>query len=91
MVNVDTSPFMLYFSRDYLWRHFIKHYNELASLEVSVEYEINTWNNEHPSENKNTIIASNYLFDASDNREKITSDFIELVKKNEPDSLVIAY
>lgn len=88
IVNIDTSPFMLYFNRDYLWQHFIREY-DLTALDISVDYEINTWNNEYNLESTNTIIASSYLFDASDNREKIKSDFIELVNKYDPASLLL--
>ncbi len=91
IVNMDTSPFMLYFNKEYLHKHFIKKYELLTSLDVSVDYEINTWNNdnEHNLESTNTIIASSYLFDVSDNIEKIKSDFIELVKKHKPTSLLL--
>lgn len=88
IVNIDTSPFMLYFNRDYLWQHFIKEYN-IASMDVNVDYEVNSWNNEYNLESTNTIIASSYLFDASDNREKIKADFVELVRKYDPASLLL--
>jgi len=88
IINIDTSPFMLYFNRDYLWQHFLQQY-DLSGLEVSVEYTINSWNNEYDLESTNTIIASSYLFDATDNREQIKQDFVELVRKYDPSSLLL--
>ena len=54
-----------------------------------MEYEVNSWNNEYNLESTNTIMASSYLFDASDNREKIKADFVELVRKYDPASLLL--
>jgi DNA helicase II / ATP-dependent DNA helicase PcrA len=89
IVNIDTSPFMLHFNRDFLWKYFIKEY-DLSLLDVNIEYEINSWNNNNNNNAfENTIISSSYLFDASDNTEKIKQDFIELVKKYDPDSLLL--
>lgn len=88
IINIDTSPFMLYFNRDYLWQHFLKEY-PLSDFDLNVEYTINSWNNEHNLESTNTIIASSYLFDASDNREQIKQDFIDLVRKYDPASLLL--
>ena len=88
IINIDTSPFMLYFNRDYLWQHFIRQYN-IDSLDISIEYSINSWNNEYNFESANTVIASSYLFDSSDNKEIIKQDFIELVKRYNPASLLL--
>ena len=68
IVNIDTSPFMLYFSRDYLWQHFLSQY-DLKDIHINIEYSVNSWNNEYDLQSTNTIIASSYLFDASDNKE----------------------
>ncbi|MEQ9287694.1 MAG: UvrD-helicase domain-containing protein [Cyclobacteriaceae bacterium] len=88
IINIDTSPFMLYFNRDYLWQHFAKEY-DLSEININIEYSINSWNNEYHLKSTNTIIASSYLFDASDNKEKIQADFVELVKKYDPSSLLL--
>jgi DNA helicase-2/ATP-dependent DNA helicase PcrA len=88
IINIDTSPFMLYFNRDYLWPNFMKYYN-INELDIQIEYEINTWNNENNKEITNTVIASSYLFDASDNQEKIKADFIELIRKYNPSKLLL--
>jgi DNA helicase-2/ATP-dependent DNA helicase PcrA len=88
IINIDTSPFMLYFNRDYLWPYFMKYYS-INELDVQIEYEINSWNNEYNKEITNTVIASSYLFDASDNQEKIKADFIDLIRKYNPSKLLL--
>ncbi len=88
IINIDTSPFMLYFNRDYLWQHFLKQY-QFSSEEVQIEYNVNSWNNENDLESSNTFIASSYLFDSSDNREKIKDDFLEIVNQYSPSTLLL--
>lgn len=88
IINIDTSPFMLYFNRDYLWQHFLKQY-QFSSEEVQIEYSVNSWNNENNLESSNTFIASSYLFDSSDNREKIKEDFLEIVNQYSPSTLLL--
>jgi len=88
IINIDTSPFMLYFNRDYLWQHFLKQYH-FATDEVQIEYSVNSWNNENDLESSNTFIASSYLFDSSDNRDKIKQDFIDIVKRYNPSTLLL--
>ena len=88
IINIDTSPFMLYFNKDYLWQHFIKEYT-FTNNEVQVEFCVNSWNNESYLESSNTFIASSYLFDSSDKQEKIKQDFINIVSKNSPSTLLL--
>jgi len=88
IINIDTSPFMLYFNKDYLWKHFLKQY-PFSSEEVQIEYNVNSWNNENDLESSNTFIASSYLFDSSDNKEKIKDDFIEIVNQYSPSTLLL--
>lgn len=88
IINIDTSPFMLYFNRDYLWQHFLKQY-EFAVDEVQIEYSVNSWNNENDLESSNTFIASSYLFDSSDNKDKIKQDFIDIVNQYNPSTLLL--
>jgi len=88
IINIDTSPFMLYFNRDYLWQHFLKEY-PFSSQEVQIEFSVNSWNNESSTESTNTIIASSYLFDSSDNKEKIKKDFLQIVNQYSPSTLLL--
>ena len=88
IINIDTSPFMLFFNRDYLWQHFIKEY-PFTEDEVQLEYSVNSWNNESNLDSSNTFIASSYLFDSSDNQQKIKQDFIDIVSQYSPSTLLL--
>ncbi len=87
IVNIDTSPFMLYYNKDYLWQYFLEAYN-LSGINYEIDYEINSWNNTNP-ESKETIISSSYLFDASDNKEEIIENFKGIVKTYNPSALLL--
>jgi DNA helicase-2/ATP-dependent DNA helicase PcrA len=85
VINIDTSPFMLVYNKEYLWKEFIKVYPEIDSNFIA-EYEVNSWNNERNIETSNPILAASYLFDASDNKAEIANDFSSLVKKYKPNT-----
>jgi len=74
VINIDTSPFMLNYNKEYLWKEFLKFYPEIDNNFI-VEYEVNSWNNERDLETSNPILAASYLFDASDNKTEISNDF----------------
>ncbi len=91
IVNVDTSPFMLYYGRDYLWAEFLKRYP--ACSDIVVDYEINSWNNRTEREISGPWIIASYLFDVSDTykgetfkdyRESVKTAFAELIRNFNP-------
>lgn len=88
VINIDTSPFMLEYNRDYLWKEFVKKYHEIDK-DFIVEYEVNSWNNEKNSETLNPILSASYLFDASDNKNEIANDFKALVNKYKPNTVLL--
>lgn len=88
VINIDTSPFMLVYNKEYLWKEFIKVYPEIDSNFIA-EYEVNSWNNERNIETSNPILAASYLFDASDNKAEIANDFSSLVKKYKPNTVLL--
>jgi DNA helicase-2/ATP-dependent DNA helicase PcrA len=88
IINIDTSPFMLEYNRDYLWKEFVKKYPEIDK-DFIVEYEVNSWNNENNLETSNPILSASYLFDASDNKNEIANDFNTLVKKYKPKTVLL--
>lgn len=88
VINIDTSPFMLEYNRDFLWKEFVKTYPEIDNTFI-VEYEVNSWNNERDLETSNPILSASYLFDASDNKSEIANDFKELVKKYKPKTVLL--
>ena len=66
IINIDTSPFMLYYSRDYLWSNFLKEYRFCNEISSDIEYEINSWSNSNKVTVSNPWITASYLFDISD-------------------------
>ncbi|MCH5598620.1 UvrD-helicase domain-containing protein [Niabella ginsengisoli] len=88
IINIDTSPFMLSYNKEYLWKEFLKLYPEIDNNFI-VEYEVNSWNNERDLETSNPILAASYLFDASDNKTEIANDFKALVNKYKPNTVLL--
>lgn len=66
IINVDTSPFMLRYSRNYLWKYFTEAYPFAAELSENIEYDVNSWSNEKRFDISNPWITASYLFDISD-------------------------
>lgn len=88
IINIDTSPFMLKYNRDYLWKEFVKSYPEIDTNFI-VEYKVNSWNNDNNLETSKPILSASYLFDASDNKTEIANDFNDLVKKYKPKTVLL--
>ncbi|MFN3753983.1 UvrD-helicase domain-containing protein [Flavobacterium sp.] len=88
IVNIDSSPFMLYYNRDYLWKEFVQSYPEIDS-EFKIEYEVNSWNNRNGVSTTNSFLVASYLFDDSDNQEEISKDFLNLVKIYKPSAVLL--
>ncbi|WP_312324443.1 UvrD-helicase domain-containing protein [Soonwooa sp.] len=99
IINIDTSPFMLYYSRDYLWKHFITEYNECNDFSNHIEYEINSWNNTTDYQINNPWITASYLFDISDTsdgttlnidyKNSVKNGFNELIRKFNPTTVLL--
>ena len=88
VINIDTSPFMLNYNKEYLWQKFILSYPEIDSNFI-IEYEVNSWNNERHLNTSNPILAASYLFDDSDNQNEITKDFINLIEQYKPNTVLL--
>ena len=88
VINIDTSPFMLNYNKEYLWKEFLKVYPEIDNNFI-IEYEVNSWNNKRDLETSNPILAASYLFDASDNKTEIVNDFKGLVNKYKPNTVLL--
>ncbi len=88
VVNIDTSPFMLLYNKEYLWKEFIQAYPEIDSNFI-IEYEVNSWNNERHLNTSNPILAASYLFDDSDNQTEINKDFISIINKYNPNTILL--
>lgn len=88
IINIDSSPFMLQYSRDYLWKEFKLFYPEIDA-NFKIEYEVNSWNNNNNVTTTNSILAASYLFDDSDNQEAISKDFLKLVEIYKPSAVLL--
>jgi len=99
IINVDTSPFMLYYSKDYLWEHFISEYKHCQEFKDEIEYEINSWSNSKKASVTNPWITASYLFDISDTatngqvhteyKESVKEGFRELIKIFKPSTILL--
>jgi len=99
IVNVDTSPFMLYYSRDYLWKHFLTEYKHCNDFTSDLEYEINSWSNSRKVSITNPWITASYLFDISDTgingevnaeyKESVKTGFRDLIKLFSPSTILL--
>ena len=88
IVNIDSSPFMLHYNRDYLWKEFVLSYPEIDT-NFRIEYEVNSWNNNHGVSTANSMLVASYLFDDSDNQEEISKDFLKIVAIYKPSAVLL--
>lgn len=90
IINVDTSPFMLSYNNDFLWKAFISKYQSLRNNpHFIVEYNVNSWNVKSDQQAINPWITASYLFDVSDNKEVVTNDFFEIIKHYNPTTVLL--
>jgi DNA helicase II / ATP-dependent DNA helicase PcrA len=87
IVNIDSSPFMLHYSKEFLWKHFCSKYTHCSSLEI--DYEVNSWNNKRKISVSNPWLSASYLFDISDDKEIIKNDFTALVNTYKPTTVLL--
>jgi DNA helicase-2/ATP-dependent DNA helicase PcrA len=88
IVNIDSSPFMLHYNRNYLWKEFLISYPEIDS-NFQIVYEVNSWNNNSRISTANSMLVASYLFDDSDNQEEISKDFLKLVALYKPSAVLL--
>ncbi len=87
IINIDTSPFMLEYNHKYLWPAFIAKYPEAS--DIKYEFSVNSWSNSDHTQFSNPWIAASYLFDHTENKEEIKSDFVKLTEKFKPKKLLL--
>ena len=98
IVNVDTSPFMLHYSRHYLWKHFLQFYPNCRDFDSGtnqIEYHINAWANIQKLKITNAWITASYLFDISDTdastnyKAEALEGFQQILKLYNPSRLLL--
>lgn len=87
IINVDSSPFMLGYLKQYLWPRAIKYYPELATM--AVDYQVCSWSNRGDIAVVNPWICASYLFDSSDNEDYLTSHFEQLIDQFQPQKVLM--
>lgn len=96
IINIDTSPFMLNYNKDFLWKHFIEQYpycKEFDNESNPIEYEVNSWSNKKVSISNPWITAS-YLFDISDDKDpnyksSVLNGFNDVIKNYDPTKMLL--
>lgn len=95
IINIDTSPFMLHYSKDLLWKHFLTEYPNCNDFSNDIEYEVNSWNNKKNMAISDPWITASYLFDISDTsdtgdyKKAVLSGFQEILKEYNPAKLLL--
>lgn len=95
IVNIDTSPIMLQYSRNYLWKHFLLKYPICNDFNNDIEYEVNAWNNNRKIAISNPWITASYLFDISDTtglgdyRKAVLTGFTDIIELYNPAKLLL--
>lgn len=89
VINVDTSPFMLSYNRDFLWKHFVKRYPLCEEISQSNDYRLNAWSNIEEEDCSNVWICASYLFDHSENTQSIAQDFKDIVDRYKPNRVIL--
>ncbi len=90
IINIDTSPFMLSYNKEYLWPSFLKKYPGLKeNLKFQIEYSVNSWNVGIERRATNPWLTASYLFDITDKLEETASDFIKIVRQYQPTTVLL--
>lgn len=95
IVNIDTSPFMLQYNRDFLWKHFLLKYPHCHDFNDDIEFEVNSWNNKKSITMADAWITASYLFDISDTtdigdyRQSVLDGFRDILDAYDPSKLLL--
>lgn len=90
IINIDTSPFMLAYNKDFLWESFLKYYPKLnKNPNFLIEYSVNSWNVTTQKKVQNPWLTASYLFDISDNKDIIASEFVQMITYYKPVTVLL--
>jgi DNA helicase II / ATP-dependent DNA helicase PcrA len=87
VINVDSSPFMLSYLKEYLWPAAKKHYSELGS--IPIQYDVYSWSNRTDVGIVNPWICASYLFDSSENEDYLEENFKQLIEAFKPAKILM--
>ncbi|HSH64227.1 MAG TPA: UvrD-helicase domain-containing protein [Bacteroidia bacterium] len=89
VVNIDTSPFMLDYNQNYLWKNFNSTYPLSKGISNENDYRLNSWSNLDETNCSNIWLCASYLFDHSENSQAIANDFQEIIKRYSPNRVLL--
>ena len=87
VINIDISPFMLSYHRDFLNPVFSNTFSNYNKVQTS--YSVNSWTNPDDTLLTTPILIASYLFDHFENQKAITQKFKEFIQILEPDKIVL--
>jgi len=87
IVNIDSSPFMLDYNINYLWKHFTNTYTNAKN--INIDYQVNSWTNPDESEFNNVWLCASYLFDHSESQQLIAQVFNDLAQQYQPQKILL--
>ncbi|MGI4735780.1 MAG: UvrD-helicase domain-containing protein [Janthinobacterium lividum] len=87
VINVDSSPFMLEYNRDYLWQQFLLAYP--VCQEISCSFNVNSWSTPAEGSGAQAWVVSSYLFDHVENKEFLADGFQALVRLYQPERVLM--
>ena len=89
IINIDTSPFMLDYNRQYLWPALINHI-PIVKETIIPSYHVNSWSADSDDFlETNSWITASYLFDHTENSNNLKNDFKKLIEKIKPSKILL--
>ena len=87
IINVDSSPFMLDYNRNYLWQHFLRAFP--ACQDISCSFNVNSWSTPADGSGAPAWVVSSYLFDHVENKDFLAEGFQALVRLYQPERVLM--
>ncbi|TAH31471.1 MAG: hypothetical protein EAZ06_00310 [Cytophagales bacterium] len=87
--NIDLSPFMLNYGKDYVWKYFLQQYPDFENNRNFItKYHTNSWENVKIENlcNIETWLVTSFLFDYSDNNSE--EKFKALISTYKPKTII---
>lgn len=85
--NVDSSPIMLEFHRQYIWPALCDIFPDAANL-IDFQFNCESWTSSVAEPGASNVIFSSYLIDATDSTDVIEKNFCKILQSQNPEALV---
>lgn len=87
IINVDSSPFMLEYNQNYLWKEFLVEYP--SANEIGIDFSLNNWINHNEGIHSNNWICASYVFDHNESKDVLAREFKQLVSRIRPSRVLL--